>query len=288
MWNAKTTTRAVIYTVEGFAKTIANIFFFVIYIFFGLAVTVHCGKICKDDSYGFLLLYLPILWMNGYRTLWKNLLRRQLQFLILYLHILWIISYRTLWKDLQRRQLRCSSSLPTYSWDELLPYTVEGFEKKTAKVFFFISYIFFEWTFTVHCGRICKNVNLSFLLHCLHILWMNGYCTLWKDLQRRQIKFSSSLSAYFFVERLPYNVEGFTKTTANIFFIVIYIFFGLAVTVHCEKICKDDSYSFLLLYPHIIWMSWYRTLCKDLQRRHLRFSSSLSIYFLWMRGYRTL
>jgi hypothetical protein len=65
--------------------------------------------------------------------------------------------YRTLCKDLQERQLRCSSSLPTYSLDQRLPYTVEGFAKTTTKKKFFVFYIFFVLAVTVHCGKICKD-----------------------------------------------------------------------------------------------------------------------------------
>jgi hypothetical protein len=116
------------------------------YIFFEFAVSIHCGKICKDDSYGFLLLYQHILWMSGYRTLWKDLQRKTtatVSYSLSTYSIIWMSGYRTLWKDLQRRQLRFSSSLSTYSLDDREQYTVKRFAKTTAMVFFFVIHIFF-------------------------------------------------------------------------------------------------------------------------------------------------
>ncbi len=138
-----------------------------------------------------------------------------------------VLGWPELCKDLQRRQLRYSSSLPTYSLDERLPYTVEEIAKMTSKVFFFV------------------------------ILWVSGYRTLWKDLQRRQLLFSSSLSTYSLNERLLYTVEGFSKTTAKVFFFVTYIFFGWAVTLRCGRICRfaktTATVFFFIMYIFFGW-----------------------------------
>jgi hypothetical protein len=157
------------------------------------------------------------------------------------------------------------------------------------------------------CGRICNDNSWLFLLRCSHILWISGTVELWKDLQRRQIRFSSSLSVYIIWisgyhtpwkvfqrrqlrfssslstysldQRLPYTVKGFEKTTGKIFFFVIHIFFGSGVTVHWKDLQRRWLW-FLVLYLQILWISGYRILWKNLQRQQLRFTSSLSTYFL--------
>jgi hypothetical protein len=107
--------------------------------------------------------------MNGYCTLWKDFQRRQQKFsssLPTYSLDERLPYAVEGFADLQRQQLRFSSSLCTYSLDERLPYTVEGFTKTIASVFSSLP---------------------------IYILWMRGNRTQWKDLQRRQLKFSSSL-----------------------------------------------------------------------------------------------
>jgi hypothetical protein len=95
----------------------------------------------------------------------EELAKAQVIFLLRYLHILWMSGYRTMCKDLQRRQLEFPYSLPTYSLDQRLPYTVERFAKKNDSYgFLFLIYIFFEEAVNVHCAKTTAKV-FFFVIH---------------------------------------------------------------------------------------------------------------------------